>query len=329
MIVTLFSIMAGALLMEFFHYQSARDETREVSFLYETIFHNSSDGIFILDRNRKIISVNEAFLRLLLFKKEDVIEHMLTEFIYDEDTYKLDFQEEQQLPNSRQVELRLTTKTQEYVYVLMREDRIISKGKTKGYQGIITDITERKKIEIELKTANERLNKIAAVDPLTQIANRRSFDHFYKNCWQKAIEQKTNITLILCDIDFFKLYNDHYGHQQGDICLKEVANALVKATRKESDLVARYGGEEFILLLPGLKEETGNKMAERIVDSVLQQKIPHGFSVVNKYVTISAGVYTFRPLEGMKMDEMIEKTDQALYKAKENGKNRVVSANQV
>lgn len=177
----------------------------------------------------------------------------------------------------------------------------------------------------ELAAANKILEKLSSLDGLTGVPNRRRFDEVLKQEWQRAVRHATSLSLIMLDIDFFKLYNDTYGHQGGDECLKQVARALESAARRETDLVARYGGEEFAVVLP----ETGSKgafdVAESLRAAVEKENIPHESSKVSEYVTISVGVATWIPEKGSSQEQLLAAADQALYKSKENGRNCVTS----
>lgn len=172
-----------------------------------------------------------------------------------------------------------------------------------------------------LASANRTLQKLSSLDGLTGISNRRRFDEVLKQEWQRAKRHGTTISLILMDIDFFKLYNDHYGHQGGDDCLKKVARVLENSLRRESDMVARYGGEEFVVILPETDDAGAMSVAEAMRSKLQEQKIPHQKSKVNEYVSISLGVATTIPPRDGEPESLIAAADQALYKAKEEGRN--------
>jgi len=179
------------------------------------------------------------------------------------------------------------------------------------------------KSQRELAEANKILQKLSSLDGLTGIPNRRRFDEMLKAEWQRAIRHSTSISLIMLDIDFFKLYNDSYGHQGGDECLKRVAKSLEDSARRESDLVARYGGEEFAVILPETAAKGAYEVAEAMRANIELENIPHASSKVSDHVTISVGVATWVPERGSTPEEIISVADQALYKAKESGRNQV------
>lgn len=177
----------------------------------------------------------------------------------------------------------------------------------------------------KLAEANEFLQKISSLDGLTGVPNRRRFDEVLKQEWQRAIRHSTSISLIMIDIDFFKLYNDTYGHQGGDDCLKRVARTLEGSAQRETDMVARYGGEEFGAILPETGTNGAFEVAETMRQNIANEKIPHESSTVSDHVTISVGVATWLPERNSSAEKIIASADKALYKAKESGRNRVVS----
>lgn len=178
----------------------------------------------------------------------------------------------------------------------------------------------------QLAEANRRLERLASVDGLTGVANYRVFhDHFGRE-WLRALREATPLSLIMIDIDFFKSYNDALGHQQGDECLRRVAAAIAVHASRPADLAARYGGEEFVVLLVATPEDGAETVAEKIRASVEALAIPHPASTAADVVTISLGVATRRPGPGRDAEELLTTADRALYRAKREGRNRVVAA---
>jgi len=176
-----------------------------------------------------------------------------------------------------------------------------------------------------LETANKALEELSLTDALTQIANKRHFENVYKDEWKRAMRSETLLTLMLIDIDCFKLYNDTYGHVEGDRCLQLVAGALNRVVCRSSDHLARFGGEEFIVILTDLNQSEACSMAERLVDSVFKLALPHQSSLAESVVSISLGVAQVVPQKGDDPLTFISKADQALYKAKTSGRNRFCS----
>ncbi|SKB15653.1 putative signal transduction response regulator [Planktothrix sp. PCC 11201] len=196
-----------------------------------------------------------------------------------------------------------------------------------GFAITIRDITARKKTELALQEANQKLKELANLDSLTQIANRRCFDACLQREWEVLAQQQRPLTLIMFDLDGFKPYNDHYGHLAGDDCLVQISQAVYQCTRHQDlrrpiDLVARYGGEEFIVLLSGKDLATGIQVAERIQQAIYRLKIPHEYSNVREIVTVSLGIASVIPSLEVQPNYLIELADQALYNAKQQGRDR-------
>ncbi|MEN9279971.1 MAG: diguanylate cyclase, partial [Gloeomargarita sp. DG_1_4_bins_134] len=172
--------------------------------------------------------------------------------------------------------------------------------------------------------ANSELQRLAAFDGLTQVPNRRRFDEYLAQEWQRLAREQSCLALILADIDFFKSYNDTYGHVAGDECLRQVAQAISRKVNRAGDLVARYGGEEFAVILPNTSLAAAMMVAERVRQEVAQLRIPHEKSAVHGYVTLSLGVTSTLPQPQGSPAELIAAADQALYQAKQQGRNCVV-----
>lgn len=174
----------------------------------------------------------------------------------------------------------------------------------------------------ELEKANQELYRMATLDGLTLVANRRHMDAFLDTQWQQHCLTQQSLSLLLCDIDEFKLYNDYYGHQAGDDCLKQIAQLLSRAAARPRDLVARYGGEEFVIILPDTDLIGACQVAERIAAETKQLSFPHAHSAVQSYVTLSVGIVSMTPHPEMTWERLIAMADQALYQAKRSGRDR-------
>lgn len=176
----------------------------------------------------------------------------------------------------------------------------------------------------ELQSAQEELQRLSRSDALTQVANRRHFDEHLQQAWSRVSLDGSPLSMLMIDVDHFKAYNDFYGHQAGDACLKAIAQALTSSTRRPNDLVARLGGEEFGVLLQQASEQTARLTAERVREAVAALRLPHERSSTADWVTISVGLVTVRaeaPPAGPQA--MVSRADQALYEAKREGRNRV------
>jgi len=181
----------------------------------------------------------------------------------------------------------------------------------------------RVKTHIELKRRGDMLERLAGLDGLTGIPNRRQFDQFLATEWKRSVRYNHTISLIIMDIDYFKLFNDHYGHAEGDECLKKVANVISQSMLRSTDLTARYGGEEFACVLPETDYEGAITTANRIMKSIQSMGIHHEQSNVSEYVTVSIGVASLNPQRKDKPLDLIEMADKALYEAKGNGRNQI------
>ncbi|GIW47582.1 MAG: diguanylate cyclase response regulator [Deltaproteobacteria bacterium] len=184
---------------------------------------------------------------------------------------------------------------------------------------------ERELLEVmrQLEEANRKLYMLSSSDGLTGIANRRYFESYLKQEWTRVLRYRRPISLIFVDVDFFKLYNDTYGHLMGDECLKQIAEAIANSLYRSTDMVARYGGEEFVVLLPETDENGAFIVAERIRSKVEGLDIPHSASRVSDHVTVSLGVATMVPQNGLSTDDLVDAADKALYRAKREGRNRI------
>ena len=181
------------------------------------------------------------------------------------------------------------------------------------------------KMSAELTAANQALERMSRQDGLTELANRRCLDAYLADEMARARRSKKELAFALCDLDFFKPYNDHYGHQAGDECLRRVAKALRSVCRRPADLPARYGGEEFALVLPETGLPGAAQVAERVRGAVARLKIRHEYSDVAKHLTLSVGVACLLPGKDIRIERLVSIADQALYQAKNLGRDRVVT----
>lgn len=207
------------------------------------------------------------------------------------------------------------------VHVIRRDD-----GTVEALVGFMFDISERKKTEQQLILLQQELEALSFKDGLTGVANRRMFDSVMTMEWAGAQRNQQPLSLIMLDIDYFKQYNDHYGHVQGDECLKKVAKVLDSATRS-CDFFARFGGEEFVLVLPQTDATAAKRVAERCRKLVFEQQIPHEKSTIGQILTISLGVGTVVPSAEYQPSMFIEGVDKRLYLAKQKGRNCIVNEN--
>ncbi|MGL4315052.1 MAG: sensor domain-containing diguanylate cyclase [Pseudomonas sp.] len=224
-----------------------------------------------------------------------------------------------------EADYRALTQDGDYVWIrdvvhVLRD----ANGETEALVGFMFDISERKKTEEQLLALQKQLEEYSYKDGLTGINNRRMFDSILEIEWGNAQRTLRPLSLILLDIDFFKQFNDHYGHIQGDDCLKRIGQALNDAAARPRDCVARYGGEEFVLVLPETDGESAKKIAERCRKLVRKERIAHEQSNVAPLVTVSLGVGTIIPKAGDSPRAFIEAVDRLLYQAKQQGRDRLL-----
>ena len=172
-----------------------------------------------------------------------------------------------------------------------------------------------------LEASNEQLAQQSATDGLTGLANRRHFDEALKTEWLRAARRHSPLSLLMVDIDHFKRYNDHYGHLAGDECLRRVAHALSLCAHRAGELVARYGGEEFVILLPASDMTQACETAQRCLDQIMQEALPHDASNSSKLVTLSIGVACLQPKATLDASTLLKAADAAMYRAKSNGRS--------
>ncbi|NPV86885.1 MAG: PleD family two-component system response regulator [Anaerolineae bacterium] len=189
-------------------------------------------------------------------------------------------------------------------------------------------VRARVRNHMELKRYRDLLERMAHLDGLTGIANRRQFDRFLRQEWRRSLRNQSPLSLIMIDIDHFKLYNDTYGHLAGDDCLRQVAKALEGTLLRPADLVARYGGEEFACILPETDLSGATVIAYRLKENVEALNIPHSSSPTAPHITISLGTTTLTAKRGLSPDAMIGTADRLLYQAKASGRNCVVAMRQ-
>ncbi|MBD2098610.1 diguanylate cyclase [Trichocoleus sp. FACHB-591] len=180
------------------------------------------------------------------------------------------------------------------------------------------------KLYQRLEVTNQELYRLVVLDSVTQVANRRHFDEYLAQEWWRMARERSPLSLILCDIDCFKAYNDTYGHCEGDRCLRQVAQALSQAVKRPADLVARYGGEEFVVVLPNTGAEGAVRVAEAIRLSIKDLGIPHVNSSIGDRLTLSLGVSSTIPNPEISPEELVVAADKALYHAKTAGRDRTI-----
>jgi two-component system chemotaxis family response regulator WspR len=214
------------------------------------------------------------------------------------------------LPDAVELVARLRYHSASYVNKLQRDD---------AYRALRAS-------QMQLAELNMQLLKLANVDGLTGLVNRRHFDERLAEEWLRALRNRRPLTLIMFDVDWFKLYNDKFGHLEGDECLKRIARSAQEIVSRPADTVARFGGEEFIVLLPETDSSGATGVAEKLRIGVENLHLPNPDSSISPYVTISLGIITIVPSATSNQDDCLELVDEALYKAKKSGRNRLFVA---
>ncbi|EHE8216796.1 diguanylate cyclase [Salmonella enterica] len=313
--------------------ESVISELRGKNEILESIFENSTIGMALVAPSGLWVKVNNSLVQMLGYTDSHLLSITFQDITHPDDLttdlQKLEVLSHGDIP-FYQLEKRYLTASGKYIWILLsvslvREDN----GNVKYYIAQIQSIDERKKMEMELKNqkeallkANIILERMATEDSLTEIANRRKFMLWFESELTRMERHSTPISLALADIDFFKSYNDDYGHQEGDFALKNIAKELSHTLRSQ-DKIARFGGEEFIMLFPETDEKGGQLVCERLRKSV------ENLNSLRRTVTISLGVVTFYPKKGelVHFDELLRVADSQLYEAKKLGRNQVKMAN--
>lgn len=209
-------------------------------------------------------------------------------------------------------------------YLVKPVSFVVLNAKIRALQRIESTRVKLLETSRELAAANRELENLSRQDSLTGIANRRYFDSYLLTEIKRASRDREPLSLILADVDNFKAFNDCYGHQAGDDCLRHVATALKSVGKRPADLAARYGGEEFAIVLPGTTVEGAVDVAKSLVRAIEGMSIPHARSGVSNTVSLSQGIASMIPVHDTKPESIIELADQALYQAKQQGRNRYV-----
>ncbi|MBI5460595.1 MAG: diguanylate cyclase [Gammaproteobacteria bacterium] len=218
------------------------------------------------------------------------------------------------LPDKVELVARIRAHSRSYLAQLERDA---------AYQALRDLQNQLETSNAQLEESNRELQRLSSLDGLTGISNRRQFDKTLEQEWQRALRNCAELSLIMIDIDYFKLFNDTYGHQAGDDCLKSVALALARIVHRPSDLVARYGGEEFAVILPETDTEGTLRVAEKMREAVSRLNVRHDASKVSDKITLSIGIANMNPRGSDNPDTLLAAADDALYRAKHAGRNRV------
>ena len=303
----------------------------------ETLFQTVIDAIVIIDDMGIIRRVNKAAEKLFGYAEHELVGSniamlMPEPYKSEHDGYIKNYKDsgiKKVIGVKREVE---GVKKDGSVFPIDISVTEMMVGTKKMYSGIVRDITERKDFERimknindELLSSNRKLNEYAIKDSLTNIFNRRAFDTRIDEELNRATRDKLPLSLLMCDIDYFKLYNDTYGHQAGDDCLYKVAMVIKTFFQRGGEMVARYGGEEFAVILPNTDKDRAKWLSELLLKAIHELGVVHATSKVSEHVTVSIGVGTYNPSGNIPTSphHLIGAADEGLYKAKSNGRDRV------
>lgn len=293
---------------------------------FASAFRASPDPMMISTlEDGRYFDVNESFCSLMQYSREEAIGKTGADLDIwvDPGDHSLQTKALENVGYIRDKEFLFRTKTGEIKTMLISAE-LIEFWEQTCVLTVGKDITDRKKIQVALEEANRQLKYWANVDGLTQVGNRRSFDERLHQEWSRATRERQPLSLILCDVDHFKNYNDFYGHQRGDDCLIRVAQAIRQALKRPADFVARYGGEEFVAVLPNTDLDGAIEVAKQIRDRVRMLQIPHAKSQVSPSVTVSLGVASQVPSYHLiPASLLVDAADRALYQAKQSGRDRL------
>ena len=323
-IFTLYSIS-----IVFGNLRKTQTELRKIAALHKLVVDNSRDAIILGDLDGTRTYVSPGIKALTGWEPKDLVGRVFREVIHPADLAEVEMAMRALRAGSEggTLEYRERKRDGEYFWVegSLRVYRDPATGRPIGFLNLVRDITERKRSEEHLQSAYRAMESLVVVDALTGIANRRRFDEALATEWRRALREGDKLSLLLIDADHFKRYNDTYGHVRGDSCLKQIAEAAMDVVLRPGDLVARYGGEEFAVVLPGTDETGARAVAEDICQAVRNRRLPHEGNAPG-IVTVSVGCATVVPQRGKLPLDLIESADQALYRAKGRGRNRVVVA---
>ncbi|MGR5172618.1 sensor domain-containing diguanylate cyclase [Vibrio owensii] len=294
--------------------------------ILQTILDASPDSIGIFNENMVYQACNKPFVNALgIPDVSNLIGKRLQDVIPEDIYIRLEASDLQALKQTQPIRYIDKVSSSDGYYTWFDVVKSPFKDKASGTNGVLImarDISERYLAEQKLEEANLELEKLSFSDSLTKVANRRRFDEQLHTLWYHHIRERLPLTIMLCDIDFFKDYNDCYGHQQGDEALVKVAAVFQQVVSRSSDCVARYGGEEFAFILPNTTTEGAHKVAQRIHEQIHELAIEHGCSSVSNRLTVSIGFVSYVPHHGDEPEMGVAMADSALYQAKADGRDR-------
>ncbi len=293
------------------------------------VFDAVSDPLWIIDKKRNVLYVNRSFVTLFKLEDKDAAVGKKCYNVLNTSLCQTDNCPIKYFKNTRdRIELEIILEIEKGIdvpFLLTGSPLLGLVNESIGAVVQFKDISERKAYEETLEKTNKKLETLSRIDELTQIANRRVFDETLQKEWKRMQRSHLQIALLMIDIDFFKSYNDNYGHAQGDKCLRQVADAIGACIHRSHDLAARYGGEEFACILPETDLNGAAAVAESVLNAVRNCKILHECSKIADIVTVSIGCFSMIPEQNDDCSILIIEADQLLYKSKESGRNRFIT----
>ena len=286
---------------------------------YRLIVDNALEGIMVMQEGHVTFG-NPKLLEITEYSLDELRSTVVTDFVHPDDRAMVHDRYTRRLSGENVIpeySFRMITKSGKTKWIYIKVARVEWDGKP-ATLSFMSDITDKKALEDELK-------QLSQIDALTGIANRRVFETKLENEWRRAMRHHTPLSILMIDIDYFKAYNDYYGHPAGDDCLRTIAGLLAQMVDRPGDLIARYGGEEFVVILPDTDLPGAAMMAENMRSKIESLKIQHKHPSICGYITISLGVCSTVPGGDSLPKQLVQAADRALYRAKENGRNMVVS----
>jgi diguanylate cyclase (GGDEF)-like protein/PAS domain S-box-containing protein len=304
-------------------------QLKKIAALHALVSENSRDAIILADLSGHR-SYSSSAGENLGWKPEDLLTQGGIEMIHpcDQERAQAVVSELNSGSESAMIECRVQKPTGEYIWVevslcLLHDPET---GVPSGVLNFVRDVSERKLAEKKLQEAYDAVEALAVTDALTGLSNRRRFDQYLATEWRRSMRDRQPLSLLMLDADKFKVYNDTYGHQRGDNCLKQIAEACMDVVSRPGDLIARYGGEEFVVVLPNTDSAGALHVANEICQALRNRRLPHSGNAPG-IATISAGCATLIPKFGKHAPDLIEMADKALYKAKSNGRDQACDGN--
>lgn len=325
------SIVGYVLSLVYDHLAKAKHALLEQNQQLQLVLDSTNTGIWDWNPQTNAIKFNDHWLRLIGYAHDELPHELATwESRVPEDDLKQAYAAVQDHLDGKTAMYshvhRMKHKQGHWVHILA-QGRITARdqqGKPTRFMGTHVDVTHLKEVENELAEKNEKLQALTLIDGLTGLKNRRALDDYLPRQWSHWQREKVPFCVLMLDIDFFKDYNDFYGHVAGDACLQKVAHIIKNHVHRANDIAVRYGGEEFLVAYSGVDQNNGLKIAEQVRQEVVNLAIPHENSNVAEVVTLSIGVFACDQIQPCSsMLQPIDNADQALYLAKQRGRNQV------